>query len=80
MLNGFILQKLATSCLKESVRTIARRLAQLVTITSQLVETSREQGENITRLGQEQHEQFEELRQQERERFEQEMTAFRELR
>jgi Spy/CpxP family protein refolding chaperone len=44
------------------------------------VETSQEQGENITQLGQEQREQFEQLRQQEREQFEQEMTAFRELR
>lgn len=45
------------------------RLAELVTATLQLVEVTKQQGENITRadLGQ-------------RERFEQEMTALRELR
>lgn len=48
---------------------IDQRLAQLVTATSQLMETTRQQGENITRLGQEQ-----------REQFEQEMAALGELR
>ena len=47
---------------------------------AQLIEVTRQQGENTTQLGREQREQFELQRQQQREQFEQEMVALYELR